>query len=224
MPTETSSYSEKNLFARYIILAIGVLINSFGVAFITKAALGTSPISSFPFVLSLKWPSVSFGLFTFVMNTGLIVLQIVLLRRDFQLVQLLQMVVNVVFSWFIDVSMGLLGWLDPQGVVMQVIAVVVGCAILGFGICVEIAPNVIMVPGEGCVRAIAAVTQKRFGTVKVLFDCTLVAIAIVCSFAFFGQIKGLGLGTIISALLVGRMTNIYNRYLKPLDRIRALSA
>ena len=212
-----------HLPARYLCLAVGVLINSFAIALITKCSLGTSPISSLPYVLSLAIPGLTFGLLTFVINTLLIVLQIVLLRRDFQPVQLLQMVVNIVFSWIIDVSMGFLAGFEPHGIVLQAAGVVLGCAILAFGICVEVAPQVIVVPGEGAVRAIAQVTQKRFGTVKVVFDATLVTAALVLSFIFFGQICGLGLGTIIAALLVGRFCNLFNTYFKPLDRIRALS-
>ena len=41
---------------RYIIFFIGLYINSLGVALITKASLGTSPISSIPYVLSLNFP------------------------------------------------------------------------------------------------------------------------------------------------------------------------
>ena len=212
-----------HLPARYACLAAGVLINSFAIALITKSALGTSPISSLPYVLSLAFPALSFGLLTFICNTAFIVLQIALLRRDFQPVQLLQMAVNVIFSWAIDVSMALLAGFDPHGIVAQTLGVVLGCAVLAFGVCIEVAPQVIVVPGEGAVRAIAQVTQKRFGTVKVIFDATLVATALVLSLLFFGEIRGLGLGTIIAALAVGRFCNLFNTYFKPLDKIRALS-
>ena len=206
-----------HLPARYACLAAGVLINSFAIALITKSALGTSPISS------LAFPALSFGLLTFICNTAFIVLQIALLRRDFQPVQLLQMAVNVIFSWAIDVSMALLAGFDPHGIVAQTLGVVLGCAVLAFGVCIEVAPQVIVVPGEGAVRAIAQVTQKRFGTVKVMFDATLVATALVLSLLFFGEIRGLGLGTIIAALAVGRFCNLFNAHFKPLDKIRALS-
>ena len=120
---------------RYLYFFIGVLINSFGVALITKAALGTSPISSVPYVLSLRFTP-TLGEFTFVMNLIFIILQPVLLRRQYHPVQLLQIVVNVVFSWFIDVSMNLLGWLEPQNIAVELIILLLGCAVLGFGISV----------------------------------------------------------------------------------------
>ena len=60
---------------RILCFVAGILINSFGIAFITKAALGTSPISSLPYVLSQRFTLTQF---TFIMNTGFIVAQIVL--------------------------------------------------------------------------------------------------------------------------------------------------
>ena len=209
--------------SRYLWFVLGVLVNSFGVALITQAALGTSPISSIPYVLSLRFP-ITLGEFTFILNLVYIFGQIVLLRRDFQPIQLLQIAVNVIFSAFIDVSMNLLSWLQPDHIAVKLIALILGCAILGVGISIEVAPDVLVVPGEGIVRAMTQVSGKRFGSVKVLFDCTLVAIALILSFLFFHGLNGLGLGTVISALIIGRFVNLYNRYLPLIPYLRGLAA
>ena len=94
--------------------------------------------------------------------------------------------------------------------------------ILAFGISVEVAPDVLMVPGEGLVSAITRVTGKRFGSVKVIFDTTLMACALILSLLFFQGINGLGLGTILSALIVGKIVNFLNRHLKLITLIRQL--
>ena len=107
-----------------------------------------------------------------------------------------------------------------QSIVMSVALVVV----LAFGISVEVAPRVLMVPGEGIVQAIAAVTGWRFGNVKVGFDAALVATALVLSLLFFHRLQGLGAGTILSALAVGRFVNLYNRRLPLISRISALAS
>ncbi len=215
--------SLKTYLPRYLWFLAGVLINSFGVALITRAALGTSPISSLPYVLSFRFP-VTLGQFTFAMNLFFILGQVLLLRRDFQPIQLLQVAVNAVFSAFIDVSMGLLSWLEISSLPMAVLVLVLGCAVLAFGISVEVAPRVLMVPGEGIVQAIAAVTGWRFGNVKVGFDAALVATALVLSLLFFHRLQGLGAGTILSALAVGRFVNLYNRRLPLISRISALAS
>ena len=117
----------KNWVSRYGWFVAGVLLNSFGVALITKAALGTSPISSLPYVLSFRFP-VTLGQFTFVMNMFFILGQWLLLRKDFHPIQFLQIAVNVLFSLVIDVSMGLLSWLEPDTLPAQLLALAAGCA------------------------------------------------------------------------------------------------
>ena len=201
----------------------GILINSFGIVLITKGALGTSQISSIPYVLSLQLPSISFGMFSFIMNMVYIVLQALLLRRQFKPIQLLQIVVNVVFSASIDVFMAMLSFYAPQQLFTRVLSAVAGCIVLAFGISVEVAPDLIMVPGEGIVAAINKVSGRRFGSVKVVFDVTLILIAALLSWLFFGNIVGVGVGTLLSAVSVGQFVNLINRHVPLLQHIRALA-
>lgn len=204
---------------RWAAFTAGVVINSFGIAFITKAALGTSPISSLPYVLSLRFP-LSLGGFTFIMNLLFVAAQFALLGREMKPIQLLQLAVNAVFSLAIDLSMALLGWLEPVSLPARLVSLLGGCVILAFGLAVEVAPNVLVVPGEGIVRALARRTGLRFGSVKVAFDVTLMLIAAALSFLFFGRLNGLGAGTVVSALIVGRIVNLFNRKLRFLDKLR----
>ncbi len=213
----------RNWVYRYLWFTIGVIINAFGVAIITKAALGTSPISSVPYVLSLRFPW-SLGQFTFVFNLLFIAAQVVLRGRNFPPIQFLQIVANLVFSAFIDVGMKLLWWFEPDFLPVKLVALVLGCAVLGCGISIEVAPDALLVPGEGLVGTLSEKLNKRFGSVKIGFDLTLVAIALILSFIFFRGINGLGLGTIISALIVGRFVNLCNAHLPLIARIRLLRA
>ena len=208
---------------RLVWFSAGILINSFGIVLITKGALGTSQISSIPYVLSLQLPSISFGMFSFIMNMVYIVLQALLLRRQFKPIQLLQIVVNVVFSASIDVFMAMLSFYAPQQLFTRVLSAVAGCIVLAFGISVEVAPDLIMVPGEGIVAAISKVSGRRFGSVKVVFDVALILIAALLSWLFFGNIVGVGVGTLLSAVSVGQFVNLINRHVPLLQHIRALA-
>lgn len=217
-----------NMPQRFAFFALGVVINSFGVALITKGALGTSAISSVPYVASLQWPFLSFGVTTFIWNILFILIQLALLRREFKPSQFLQVLVNLLFSAMIDVSMAILGFLNPSALWEQCACVVLGCVVLGcvvlaFGIVIELAPNVVVVPGEGVVRAIAQVTKIRVGTVKAAFDITLIVIAGVMSLICFHELRGVGVGTVISALLVGLIINVINRVFTFQHRIQALA-
>lgn len=213
---------QRSYVYRYIWFFVGVVINSFGVAFITKADLGTSPISSIPYVLSLNFP-LSFGAATFVFNILLILLQLVLLKKDFGILQVLQLVVTLVFSAFIDISMNLLFWLEPINIVEKLISLAVGCAILGFGISIEVAPSTLMVPGEGAVSVISSkMPNRKFGTIKIVFDVSLMLTAAILSIILSRSLDGLGIGTIISALIVGKFVNISNRYVPLIPKIASL--
>lgn len=128
---ERKGIGVNHLQQRFVFFALGVVINSFGVALITKGALGTSAISSVPYV--------------------------------------------------------------------------------------------VVVPGEGVVRAIAQVTKIRVGTVKAAFDITLIVIAGVMSLICFHELRGVGVGTVISALLVGPIINVINRVFTFQHRIQALA-
>lgn len=211
-----------NMPQRLVFFALGVVINSFGVALITLGNLGTSAISSVPYVCSLQFLMFSFGVTTFIWNILLILVQVVLLRRDFKLSQFLQIMVNVLFSAMIDVSMAILGILHPTMLWEQFLCIGLGCVALAFGIVIELAPNVV-VPGEGVVRAIAKVSGVRVGTVKAVFDITLIIIAAVLSLIFFHGLRGVGIGTVISAVLVGPIINIVNRVFTFQHRIQALA-
>lgn len=213
----------KKIIIRYIAFGLGLMINSFGIALITKAGLGTSPISSVPYVLSLGLPFLSFGMWTFLINTGFIVLQILLLRKNFQPFQFLQIAVNVVFSALIDLAMSVLHFLNPASLPFQLAVLVAGCAVLGFGVALEVAPGVIMVPGEGIVSAISRVFHKPFGLVKNLFDLSLMLSAAVLSLFFFHGFHGIGIGTVIGAILVGRFVHLSDQHVSLIQKVHQLA-
>ena len=130
---------------RYLVFFIGLYINSLGVAMITKAALGTSPISSIPYVLSLQFPF-SLGEFTIFFSLFLILLQLFILRRNFHLEHLLQIPISILFGYFIDISMILLNFVNPELYLMKIVYLLIGCLVLGFGVYTEVLANVAMLP------------------------------------------------------------------------------
>lgn len=193
---------------KWLYFIIGVLINSFGIALITKGALGTSPISSIPYVLSLQFPSFSFGMTTFWVNSLFILVQIILLKKDFKPCNACNLVsIFSLFTSSIDFSMSLLSFLELSSIWIQMLTLILGCLVLAIGINFEVAPKIMFVPGEGAVQAISDTFHTNFGKTKVAFDTTLMGIALLLSFLFFGHLNGLGIGTIISALIVSLFVN-----------------
>ena len=197
---------------RYIIFLIGLFINSLGVSLITKANLGTSPISSIPYVLSLNFPF-TLGQFTIAFSLLLILIQLIILRRNFKAEHLLQIPISILFGYFIDLTMMLLFFVDPQSYISSVVYLLIGCLILGFGVYTEVLANVAMLPGESFVRAVSSTWKTEFGSTKVAFDVSLTAIAAVLSLIFAHRLDGVREGTIIAALLVGFIARLFGRWL-----------
>ncbi|BBF43656.1 cytidylate kinase [Lachnospiraceae bacterium KM106-2] len=204
--------NKRNYGKRYLIFLVGLFINSFGVSFITKASLGTSPISSIPYVLSLGY-DFTLGEFTFVFNLLLILLQIVILGKQFKKESWLQIPVVFLFSFFIDLTMYLLGFMNPENYMIQIVSLLVGCMILGFGVYVEVLADVVMLPGESFVNAIVTKWHTEFGKTKVVFDSSMAVIAAVMSMVLFDQLKGVREGTVVAALLVGMVARWFHRKL-----------
>ena len=206
------------LIKRYIFLLAGLFVNGLGVSFITKAGLGTSPITSIPYTLSLGFtPTV--GMFTLVFNIFLVILQVILLRRNFQLQNLLQLPIIALFSFFIDLTMSLLGFIQPETYAMKVVSLIVGCLILGFGVFMEMVANVAMLPGEATVRAVSDVFSTDFGKTKIAFDSSMTVIAAILSFIMFRHLDGVREGTIVAAILVGFIARLFKKYISGIEKI-----
>lgn len=147
---------------RYLVFLVGLFISSLGVSLITKADLGTSPISAIPYVLSLHFP-LTLGQFTIAFSLFLIILQLLMLRRRFKPEHLLQIPISVAFGAFIDLTMVLLGFIAPQSYPAKVVYLLIGCVVLAFGVFLEVLGDVAMLPGESFVRA-GLLTGVREGT------------------------------------------------------------
>lgn len=198
-----------HLKIRVSVFLCSILMTAFGIDLITVASLGTSPISSVPLVVSLYTPW-TFGQLTFVLNMAFIVLQIA---------------INFVFSAAIDFFMHAMAGLQGLNWPFAAVLLVAGCATLAFGICIEVASQVLMVPGDGAVKAIAQTGKWRMGSTKVAFDSTMVTIAVILSTLYggLGTLTGLGVGTLVSAMLVGRFVNFFNRRVFFIERLARLS-
>lgn len=197
---------------RYLIFLVGLFVNSLGVSLITKANLGTSPISSIPYVLSLNFPF-TLGNFTIFFSIFLIVLQLIILRKNFKLEHILQIPVSIIFGYFIDLTMILFSWVNPEAYIMKIVYLLMGCLILGVGVYMEVLADVVMLPGESFVRAIVLTWKTNFGTTKICFDVSMSVIAAVLSFVFAGRLAGVREGTVIAALLVGFIARLIGKKL-----------
>lgn len=190
---------------RYVLLCIGLTIMAFGVAFSIEAGLGTSPISSLPYVLSLlNLPiHLTVGTATIAMHVVLICLQILVLRRRYNPIQLMQLPVALIFGALTDFSVWAIRSVSVSSYPMQWVLCVVGILLVGIGVSFEVTANVVTLAGEGMVLALCKAFPVKFPNTKISFDVTLVVIASALSLIFLHQLEGVREGTVAAALCVG---------------------
>lgn len=211
----------RNLGKRVGLLVAGLFLMAMGVALSVKANLGVSPISCVPYVYCLGLPF-TMGQVTIAMHILFILLQVLLLRREFQLGQLLQLPVAFLFGLLTDLALFLvsaqhqLGHYPPQWALC-----VFSCMVIAFGMALEVKAKVVYLAGEGLCVAVARVLRAEFGQVKVGFDVCLVSIGLVSSWAMFHHPRGIREGTLVSSLLVGSLVRLFNRHLVWLDAFLA---
>ena len=190
------------IIRRYLLLLAGLAIMAFGVAFSIKASLGTSPISSVPYVVSLFAP-LTVGTATIIMHCVFILLQILILRKKYHPIQLMQLPVAFFFGYLTDFGVWAVQGITCNHYLQQWLVCLIGIFLVAVGVSLEVKAGVVVLAGEGVVLAICKILPVKFGYMKVGFDVTLVAIACVLSFVFTGRLQGVREGTVAAALLVG---------------------
>lgn len=201
---------------RYVLFIVAVVVQASGIALVVKSMLGTSPISSLPYVISLASPF-SLGQMTFTINMVMVLGQYLLLHKGFDTIQFLQIPVTLIFSWFIDFFMDAWAWVIPTNYVLQLLPLLAGTTLIAFGVAVQGIANVLMLPGEGIVYAVSRCFQIEFGRVKTGNDVILVILAAVISLIYLDGIEGIREGTLISALITGTIARFFLKHLGKVD-------
>lgn len=197
---------KESFFKRYLVFVLGLYFLSAGIVFIVHSSLGTTPISSVNYVLSINTP-LSLGTWTFIVNMVFILCQFGLIhgrgtRRDV-LEILLQIPFSFIFSVFIDINMYLTKEVVTTNYLASMILLLFGCLIQSVGVVLEIKPNVTMMSAEGFVKYASRRFDKDFGSMKVIFDSGLVICAVIVSFIMAQHIEGVREGTVIAACITG---------------------
>lgn len=221
MRQSIEGFMNKFMYRRYGLFAVSLFVNAMGIALITKALLGTSPITSVTYVLSMFTP-LTIGQWTIALNLLFVLLELPFMTwrelKDDLRMFLLQIPISLCFGTFIDVCMNMLYWVEPVTYISQFAYLLVGCVVLAAGITLEVKADVAMMAGEYFVRVISKRFHGEFGYVKLCFDITLVCIACVLSLCFLSGIYGVREGTVAAALLVGPIVHFISPYYRCFDK------
>jgi len=204
-----------NLFARICVYLLGLFIAALAVAFAINSDLGISPISSFPFTLSLIFDTYV-GIFIALQLSVFVLLQWLILRRDFKWIQLGQLLTSALFGFFVDLSRLLIGDFFIPSYFGQLLMLAISIILLSCGIFLYVSIRILPTSSEGLILAIAQKVPKlTFHRGKILFDCTIVLFAILSSLLFLNGLYGIREGTILSSIFVGKLLPYVQRVLGP---------
>lgn len=207
----------KEIIKRYLFSTLGMLLVAVGIALSAVANLGISSLNVASYAMAEGIEGITLGMGNFIIYTILVLLQIVVLGKDFKLVDLLQFVANALLSLMIDGSLWVLQacGIVPGNLVMQFVFIVLACLITAVGISMEVTAQAWMLPAEMTVSAFTRKLGGKFGTNKVIMDCAMILLgAVLCFFLFEGRILGpqgtpiIGWGTVIMAVAVGLMMKL----------------
>ena len=206
-----------NFMKRVLVFIVGLCIMAFGVSFSVKAGIGVSPISCVPYIYSLYFP-LSIGEFTILLNAIFMLIQIAILRKNYKLIQLVQLPALIFFGYCIDVTMSMVKNLNPSNYMEQFILCILSCLVLAFGIFLVVKTRLTYLPLEGLVMVISQTFKKEFGTIKISMDSLMVIIGITSSIIFFYELVGIREGSIIAALLIGALIKFFSIKLPFMER------
>ena len=179
---------------------LGLLFLAFGVALSVNSNLGVSPVNSLPYVVS-KIVNVQMGTCVIVIFCSYILMQVLILRKEFKIINLLQIVFSTIFGYFVDFAKWVVGsWAIPTYFGSLVM--------LAVGILLYMGVEMVPMPMEGLTSALSKKTGVVFHKMKLIVDCIVVALGLVLCLVFLGKLDGVREGTIITAIAVGPLMGV----------------
>lgn len=190
----------------------GVFLLALGGVLAIKSNLGVSPISSLPLSISIV-SNLSLGTAATIVFTIYVVIQIIILRKDFKLVQLLQIIFAILFGQLMNLF-NLIININVENFYVRIFICLLSFFITAFGVVFTITANIVPIAPDGLTQVISNKAKIDFGKTKVYFDCTVVLLSVIILLLNNKSLNALGIGTILSAILVGRIVYIINKKLK----------
>lgn len=193
----------KNMKVRIPMYFVGLFIMTIGIALSVKCNLGVSPVSSIPYTMTCVW-GIEMGKATIIFHAALVLIQILILRKRFKPINLLQVVVGIVFGYFTTFCNYLATYLpSTDNMVMRIVLMLVSTVFIAVGIFFYLPADLIPLAGEGVMQAVSDVTKIEFSKVKIGFDCSMVVISVITCLICIHSLGSVGVGTVIAAFLVG---------------------
>lgn len=210
----------KQLVTRWVLYLVGMFVLAVGLTLNTKTGLGASAIVSVAHTISLC-TGFTLGNITLVTYVLFIAAQFILKGNKRNWLDLLQLVVSVVFTRVLDFLKAVIPYQSGQNLVFDLLLLALSIVLTGTGAAMVLSMNLVPNPADGIVNALSMRSGKEVGICKSCFDIVNVAVAFLIGLANGNPLLGIGVGTIISMLCIGRYISLFNRFFRQKLRIAA---
>ncbi len=212
-----SRTSKVKFFNRILVYVLGLFFLALGVAFSVNSQLGISPVNSLPYVVSLV-TGIEMGTVVIDVFAFYVLLQIVILRKEFQWINLTQILFAVVFGYFVNAAKYLVGDFTIPTYFGQLLMLGLSIVFVALGVSLYVNVKLVHMPMEGLTSAIGqkVFTKMAFADVKVIMDCVVVAAALLLSLAMLEGIWGIREGTVLCAIFVGKLMKPMQKLIVPI--------
>lgn len=197
---------------RFIIYILGIIILALGITLNTKMALGVSPIISVPYAISMI-SGIGLGAMTFLFYSLLVVFQWLLLGKAFKIYQLLQVVMSLITSVFIDLFDRIIPAQEP--LLLRILTLVLAILLTGLGASLTVGMRIVPNPADGLANVLGMKLKKGFGFGKNVFDLSCILLSLIIGGLFAGRILGIGAGTLVAMIFTGRVVAVCQAKLHP---------
>lgn len=192
------------LIKKIVVCLLGMFILALGIAVSTRTGLGISPLNSLSFVIGEIF-GFPMGNVTMVLYCVYVLIELIIKGKDFKAIDLVQIPVAIIFGTFVNFTKSYLTFLNPETYVVKLLLTLVSAFLIALGTTVYVSANFVSQAPEGLILAIVQKYHLKFANVKNGMDITIVLLALIVSLVFARKVIGIREGTIITALLVGRI-------------------
>lgn len=211
---------QTELIKRYILYIFGLYVFAFGIALVARSTLGATPVSSWAYTMS-KHTSLTYGTYTFLIHLVMITYQAIILYRHGLKKEIINIALQIPFSFlfgmFLDINMFLTTFVQPSGFFACLGVLAIACMVHAMGVFIQVAANVSMMSAEATVYYTCKRFNMEFWKTKIKFDVSMVIMTIITSllfdFSWISVTTAVREGTVIDALLVGRIYHFYSKHL-----------
>ena len=203
-------------------LLAGVMMISFAITLMVKADLGISTISSLPYVLSVAFPQISFGIWNPIFHVALLIVLVVITKR-IKTGYAISLLMSAAFGLVLDMFGRLLSPL-PVDMEFRLLYAVASYVVMCFAISLMVNSKVPLMAVDAFINDLTQHYHVTFRRLKTIFDITCLALSAIFSFLFVGELVGIGIVTIVMAFITGSGVHLATRILNKVFVIRPWSS